>query len=96
MPPNSYTSYLFSQGIVRICEKVKEESGEVIQAATWETKQRLVEETVDLLYHLFVLLVSKGVSLDEVLREMASRRQNRKQTVQKPKGLGRRVTRTKT
>lgn len=72
-PKGSYTSFLFDRGIKKICEKVAEESGEVIQAAKKETRKRLTEETVDLIYHLFVLLAYKNIKLEEVLQEAARR-----------------------
>jgi len=65
MPKGSYTASLFKAGLDRICTKIAEESGEVIKAATKETKQRLIEEATDLLYHLFVLLVSKEILISE-------------------------------
>ena len=73
LPAKSYTTSLFKAGIDKIALKVSEESLEVIQAATKETKQRLTEETVDLLYHLFVLLVERKISLEAVLGEVAKR-----------------------
>jgi len=74
MPKDSYTTYLFTRGLRKICAKVEEESGEVLQAARKETKKRLIEESVDLLYHLFVLLAHKGVKLDDVSAEASRRR----------------------
>lgn len=73
LPKGSYTTSLFKAGTDRIALKVTEESLEVIQAATKETRTRLVEESVDLLYHLFVLLVSKGVNLASIEREISKR-----------------------
>jgi len=73
MPKGSYTAFLFKKGIDKICAKVGEESGEVIKAAQKESKKRLVEESVDLLYHLFVLDSSKGVDFDEILSEIIKR-----------------------
>lgn len=74
MPKNSYTTSLFKDGLNKICAKIGEESGEVIKAATKETRQRLVSESVDLIYHLFVLLVEKGIDLEQVVREIIRRR----------------------
>lgn len=73
MPKGSYTAELFDAGADKISLKVSEESMEVIQAAQKETKERLVEETVDLLYHLFVLLAEKSVSIFEVESEIKKR-----------------------
>jgi phosphoribosyl-ATP pyrophosphohydrolase/phosphoribosyl-AMP cyclohydrolase len=73
LPKKSYTASLFRAGIDHIALKVSEESLEVVQAATKETKQRLVEETVDLLYHLFVLLIQRGVGLKVLEKEIKKR-----------------------
>lgn len=74
MPEGSYTASLFARGLNRICEKVGEESGEVIHAAKRESKKRLIEESVDVLYHLFVLLVEKKVEFLEITQEVKRRR----------------------
>jgi phosphoribosyl-AMP cyclohydrolase / phosphoribosyl-ATP pyrophosphohydrolase len=74
MPAGSYTTSLFEQNLEKICAKVEEESNEMISAAKNETKQRLIEESVDVLYHLFVLMVEKGVNMAEIEREMQKRR----------------------
>ncbi len=74
MPKNSYTTSLFKEGLYKICSKVAEESGEVIKAATKETKNRLIEESVDLLYHMFVLLVQKGIIYKDLEREIKKRK----------------------
>ncbi|TSD05691.1 MAG: phosphoribosyl-ATP pyrophosphohydrolase / phosphoribosyl-AMP cyclohydrolase [Parcubacteria group bacterium Greene0714_7] len=73
LPKDSYTTKLFEAGLDRIALKVAEESLEVIQAATKETRERVVEETADLLYHLFVLLVEKNVTLVDVEKELQKR-----------------------
>ncbi len=70
----SYTSALFAAGMDKMALKVAEESLEVVHAAQKETPERLVEETVDLLYHLFVLLVEKNIRLEQVEAEMKKRR----------------------
>ncbi|MDP3976015.1 MAG: bifunctional phosphoribosyl-AMP cyclohydrolase/phosphoribosyl-ATP diphosphatase HisIE [bacterium] len=70
----SYTTSLFQDGLEKICGKVEEESEEVVRAARSETKIRLTEEAVDLLYHLFVLLVQRDISWSSVLAEMKKRR----------------------
>jgi len=51
-----------------------EETTEVINASIRETKKRLIEETVDLLYHLFVLLSKKNIKLEDVFKEIEKRR----------------------
>ncbi len=73
MPKGSYTAFLLKKGVDKICAKVGEESGEVIKAAQKESKKRLVEESVDLLYHLFVLNSYKDVSSKEILAEIMKR-----------------------
>ncbi len=73
-PEGSYTSYLFEQGLDKILKKVGEESAETIIAAKNDDRDALVKESSDLLYHLVVLLVERGVSLGEVGEELLSRR----------------------
>src|SRR5436190_18497402 len=73
-PDNSYTTYLFNEGIDKILKKVGEESAETIIAAKNESVVPLVGEVSDLLYHLIVLLVARGVTLDQVRQELATRR----------------------
>jgi len=53
---------------------VREESEELIQAAKKESRQRIVEESVDVLYHLFVLLVQQGVRFSDLVGEVKRRR----------------------
>jgi phosphoribosyl-ATP pyrophosphohydrolase/phosphoribosyl-AMP cyclohydrolase len=74
LPKNSYTTSLFKKGLVKILAKVKEESDEVLQAAKKETKKRLIEESSDLLYHLFVLLAQKNISLTDIIQELQRRK----------------------
>lgn len=73
-PEGSYTTYLFDQGIDKILKKVGEESAETIIAAKNQDREPLAAEVSDLIYHLLVLLVARGVSLDEVRDELARRR----------------------
>ena len=73
-PAGSYTTYLFDKGLDKILKKVGEESAETIIAAKNEDRKQLVAEVSDLVYHLLVLLVARGVSLDEVRAELAQRR----------------------
>ena len=73
LPKSSYTTSLFKAGLDKISLKVAEESLEVVQAAQKQTKTRLIEETVDLIYHLFVLLAEKNVALKEVESEIKKR-----------------------
>ena len=73
-PDGSYTTYLFDKGIDKILKKVGEESAETIIAAKNEDAQPFVSEVSDLIYHLLVLLVARGVSLDQIRDELARRR----------------------
>ena len=73
-PEGSYTTYLFESGLDKILKKVGEESAETIIAAKNEDPARLTAETADLVYHLLVLLVARGVSLDQIREELESRR----------------------
>lgn len=63
---NSYTCYLFEQGIDKICKKVGEEAAETIIAAKNGVAEETVGEVADLLYHLMVLLVAQGIPLEKV------------------------------
>ncbi len=72
-PDGSYTTYLFNEGLDKILKKVGEESAETIIAAKNKNTNGLVAEVSDLIYHLLVLLVERGVSLDEIRQEMAQR-----------------------
>jgi phosphoribosyl-ATP pyrophosphohydrolase/phosphoribosyl-AMP cyclohydrolase len=73
-PDGSYTTYLFDKGLDKILKKVGEESAETIIAAKNEETQPFVSEVSDLIYHLLVLLVARGVSLDQLRHELARRR----------------------
>jgi phosphoribosyl-ATP pyrophosphohydrolase/phosphoribosyl-AMP cyclohydrolase len=70
----SYTNYLLDKGIDKICKKIGEEAAEVIIAAKNGKEDEVTYETADLLYHLCVLLVSQGVSLDQIEAELRKRR----------------------
>ncbi len=73
-PEGSYTTYLFDKGIDKILKKVGEESAETIIAAKNEEADQFVGEVSDLIYHLLVLLVARGVNLDAIRDELAKRR----------------------
>ena len=75
-PAGSYTTYLFDEGIDKILKKLGEESAETIIAAKNDDNSRLVAEVSDLIYHLLVLLVARGVSLEEIANELKQRRQS--------------------
>lgn len=69
----SYTTYLFEKGLDKILKKIGEESTEVIIAAKSADKAETVYEIADLAYHVMVLMVEAGISLDDIRRELASR-----------------------
>ena len=69
----SYTTYLFEKGTEKICKKVGEESTEVIIAATQDDKKETIYEIGDLAYHVMVLMLEMGISLEDVRNELASR-----------------------
>jgi phosphoribosyl-AMP cyclohydrolase / phosphoribosyl-ATP pyrophosphohydrolase len=72
-PQSSYTAQLLAGGVAKISQKVGEEAVEVVVAANSEDDERLASEAADLLYHLLVLLQSRGVPLDVVLQELERR-----------------------
>ncbi|MBE7059865.1 MAG: bifunctional phosphoribosyl-AMP cyclohydrolase/phosphoribosyl-ATP diphosphatase HisIE [Ruminococcaceae bacterium] len=69
----SYTTYLFEKGLDKILKKVGEESTEVIIAAKAEDKKETIYEIADLAYHVMVLMIEAGISLEDIHRELASR-----------------------
>ena len=69
----SYTTYLFEKGLDKILKKVGEESTEVIIAGKAEDKRETIYEIADLAYHVMVLMVEMGISLEDIHRELASR-----------------------
>ena len=73
-PSGSYTTYLFEEGLDKILKKLGEESAETIIAAKNDDRGRLISEVSDLVYHLLVLLVARGVSLEEIANELGQRR----------------------
>lgn len=73
LPEGSYTTYLFQKGIDKILKKVGEESTEVIIAGKANDKKETVYEIADLAYHIMVMMVEMGISVDDVRRELASR-----------------------
>ncbi|OIP82164.1 MAG: bifunctional phosphoribosyl-AMP cyclohydrolase/phosphoribosyl-ATP diphosphatase [Porphyromonadaceae bacterium CG2_30_38_12] len=73
MPEGSYTTSLFKKGINRMAQKVGEEAVETVIEATNGTEEGFLYEASDLLYHLIVLLTSKGYSLDDLGRELKKR-----------------------
>ena len=69
----SYTTYLFEKGIDKILKKVGEESTEVIIAGKADDKAETIYEISDLTYHVLVLMVQMGISIEDIKRELASR-----------------------
>ena len=74
LPDKSYTTYRFNQGLDKILKKLGEETTETVIAAKNVAKHPLIAEVSDLTYHLLVLLVERGVELDEIAIELESRR----------------------
>lgn len=73
LPEGSYTTYLFQKGLDKILKKVGEESTEVIIAGKAQDKAETVYEIADLMYHVMVLMVEMGISVEDVRKELASR-----------------------
>ena len=69
----SYTTYLFEKGLDKILKKVGEECTEVIIAAKAEDRAETIYEISDLVYHVMVLMIEQGISLEDIHRELASR-----------------------
>lgn len=72
-PEGSYTTYLFEKGIDKILKKVGEESTEVIIAGKANDRAETIYEIADLAYHVMVLMVEMGISVEDIHRELASR-----------------------
>ena len=72
-PESSYTARLYAKGINKIAQKLGEEAVETVVAAVSESKDRLVRESADLLYHLLVLWAAKGVVPADVWEELERR-----------------------
>ena len=73
MPEKSYTTYLFEKGTDKILKKIGEESTEVIIAAKADDKKETIYEIADLAYHIMVLMVQMGISIEDVQKELGSR-----------------------
>ena len=73
LPEGSYTTYLFQKGLDKILKKVGEESTEVIIAGMAEDKAETIYEIADLAYHVLVLMVQMGISVEDIRAELASR-----------------------
>lgn len=70
---DSYTNKLFDKGLEKIAQKVGEEGVEVVIASLCQSRERQIEETADLFYHLLVLLASLDISLEDVFAELEKR-----------------------
>ncbi len=73
LPEGSYTTYLFQKGLDKILKKVGEESTEVIIGAKSQDKAETVYEIADLAYHVMVLMVEMGISVEDIKQELAGR-----------------------
>jgi phosphoribosyl-ATP pyrophosphohydrolase/phosphoribosyl-AMP cyclohydrolase len=73
MPEGSYTTSLFTKGVNRMAQKVGEEAVETVIEATNGTEEGFIYEASDLIYHLIVLLTSKGLRLEDLSRELMKR-----------------------
>lgn len=73
-PEGSYSAYLFNEGRDKILKKIGEEATEVVIAAKGDSRERLVSELADLVYHLSVLLADEGIGWGEVEEELGRRR----------------------
>ena len=73
MPEGSYTTSLFKDGLNRMAQKVGEEALELVIEATNGSNERLIYEGSDMLYHLIVLLTSKGLRIEDMARELMER-----------------------
>ena len=73
LPEGSYTTYLFQKGIDKILKKVGEECTEVIIAGKANDKKETIYEIADLAYHVMVMMVEMGISVEDVRRELAGR-----------------------
>ena len=73
MPEGSYTTSLFKDGLNRMAQKFGEEALEAVIEATNGTSERLIYEASDMIYHLIVLLTSKGMRIEELAKELQER-----------------------
>ena len=77
LPDNSYTAALFKLGVDRILKKIAEESGEVLIAAKNDSREEIIHEVADLIFHLQVLLVYKNIPIQEIIEKLESRHSSR-------------------
>ena len=72
-PEGSYTTYLFEKGLDKILKKVGEECTEVIIGGRKEDKEETIYEIADLTYHVMVLMVQMGITVEDITRELEKR-----------------------
>jgi len=73
MPKDSYTTYLFEKGLDKIAQKVGEEAVETVIEAKNDREKKFIGEVADLVFHLMVLLVEKGISLKKIIKRLKKR-----------------------
>lgn len=73
LPQNSYVANLYRQGENAVVQKVGEEAVEVVVAAKDKDRQRIIEEVADLYFTTLILLAAKGISIDEIYKELGKR-----------------------
>ena len=73
MPENSYTTYLFKEGVDKILKKIGEECTEVVIGAKNNDNAETIYEISDLTYHIMVLMVERGITVEDIKNELASR-----------------------
>lgn len=73
-PQSSYTARLFAEGLPKVAQKVGEEATETVVAALAQSREQLIAESADLLYHLLTLWAARDVRPAEVYGELSSRR----------------------
>ncbi len=70
----SYTNYLFEKGVDKICKKIGEESTEVVIAVKNASREEIIYETADLIYHLIVMMGEMDVTPTQIYQELKNRR----------------------
>ena len=78
LPENSYTTKLFQKGSNRIIQKVGEEAVETVIAAKNKDKEEIINETSELIFHLFVMLADQGVEFSEIISNLQKRHSDKK------------------
>lgn len=78
MPKNSYVASLFKKGKDKIIQKIGEEATEVIIAAKNESKQRIISEIADLIFHLLIMMSFLNISILDILKELDKRKDKEK------------------